>query len=147
MIGRLATIVVALVVALAGCDSDSTPLETSAPTSSPTSSTTAPPVRSVALGNEFLIHVRESVAVAGADVIVTYEEFLADSRCPIGVQCIQAGNATIAVSLAATGAEAATLQLNTTEGPVSGSYSSYTVALVNLFRGPSPAATLRVTSV
>ena len=139
--------VVALVVVLVGCDSDSTPLGTSSPTTSPTSSTTAPPVRGVALGNEFLIHVGESVAITGADVIVTYEEFLADSRCPIGVQCIQAGNATIGVSIAAAGGAAGTLQLNTTEGPVSGSYSNYTVALVNLFRGPSPAATLRVTSV
>ena len=60
------------------------------------------------------------------------------------MQCIVAGDATIAVTLAKAGSAPATLSLNT-DAPTTGQYLSYTVALVDLGSGASPPATLRVT--
>jgi len=137
---------------LTGCRRDSTPVETGSPGPPPSSSTTPPAVptvpagRSVTLGQAFPLDVGESVAVAGEGLRVTYVRLVADSRCPLDVECIWAGNATIAVSIAHEGGPEATLSLETMEGAISATWSNYTVALVELDRGPSPTAVLRVTS-
>ena len=121
------------------------PPATAPPETAPPATDPPPQLRTVPLGQDFRIDVGESVGVAGADLTVTYGAVLTDSRCPIGVQCIWAGNATISVALAKPGSPPATVGLNTTEGPTSAPYSGYTVALVQLSRGSSPGATLRVT--
>ena len=168
MPGRLAAAVMGVALVLVGagaCGGDSTPVETGAttPTSAgpasatpsassttvesttPPPATTAAPPTTVALGQDFAVDVGESVTVAGEGLTVTYVELVADSRCPPDVQCIWAGNATIAVAMAKAGELAANVQLNTMEGPKSAGYSSYTVALLDLAWGPSPTARLRVT--
>ncbi|MEA2827585.1 MAG: hypothetical protein QOG43_2024 [Actinomycetota bacterium] len=157
-----------VVVVTSACGGDSTPVEAGGPTvpltaagtstsvpdtvpgptTAPPPATTPPPapdLRSVPFDQDFPIDVGESVAIAGQGLTVTYVAILGDSRCPIGVQCIWAGNATIAVSLVKAGDPPATVQLNTMEGPTGGGYSSYTVTLVELDRGASPGATLRIT--
>ena len=166
--------VVLVIVGAGACGGDSTPVETgsSTPTSAgPVSATTSvstttvgstappatapppettlapavPPGGTVALGQDFLVNLGESVAVTGEGLTVTYAELVADSRCPPDVQCIWAGNATIAVAMAKEGGASATVQLNTMEGPKSAPYSSYTAALLDLAWGPSPTARLLVT--
>jgi hypothetical protein len=162
-----------LIVGAGACGDDSTPVETGAttPTSAgPVSATTSAPVtvasttppattppppttdvppgpagRTVVLGQAFVVDVGESVIVAGVGLTVTYVELVTDSRCPPDVQCIWAGNATIAVRLSAAGEAPATVPLSTMEGPTSAGYASFTVALVDLAWGPSPTARLRVT--
>jgi hypothetical protein len=162
---RLGHLAAAAVIVLSGACGDSTPVETGtpptstgptssapagpttapqAPTSPPSSTPASEPGRTVALGQEFLLDVGESVTVADARLTVSYAALVADSRCPIGVQCIQAGNATIAVVVTGDGGAPGALSL-TTDGPVSGEYLNYTVELVELLRGTSPAARLKVT--
>ncbi|MEA2686830.1 MAG: hypothetical protein QOE93_2025 [Actinomycetota bacterium] len=121
-----------------------TPPSTPAPAAPPATSP-GPEIRTAARGQDFLIAVGESVAIAGTGLTITYVGVLEDSRCPTGVQCIWAGNATISITLAQPGSPPATVPLNTMEGPTSGGYSGYTVELVDLYRGAAPAATLRVT--
>ncbi len=106
--------------------------------------TTVPGGRSVGKGQSFPIGVGETVSVAGEGLTVTYNQLVQDSRCPSGVQCIVAGDATIAVTLAKAGSAPATLSLNT-DAPTTGQYLSYAVALVDLGSSASPPATLRVT--
>jgi len=103
------------------------------------------PARRVALGEAFTVSVGDSVGVSGKGLTVTYAQFVSDNRCPVGVQCITAGNATIVVTIAKQGSAPASLTLNTTEGPKSGSYLAYTVELVQLSRGSSQTGSLRVT--
>ena len=153
-----------LIVGAGACGGDSTPVETGAspprsagpgsPTTTPPVATSpltttvaspVPPARTVALGQDFPVAVGESVTVVGEGLTVTYVEVVADSRCPPDVQCIWAGNATIAATLAKAGEPSATLPLNTMEGPKSAAYSSYSVELLDLAGGPSPTARLRVT--
>ncbi len=126
----------------------STPTPTPPPTvatTAPPVATTAPPGRTASLGATFSISVGESVGITGEGLTVTYTQLVTDNRCPSGVQCIVAGNATIAVTVAKAGSGPASLSLNTDEGPTSASYLTYTVELVQLNRGPSPAARLLVT--
>jgi len=129
-------------VATAACGPEPTPVETRSPTTlpegvpvpapatsrgvePPTSASTAPPrtatpeVRTIPLGTSFQLAVAGTVAVAGERLTVGYNRLLSDSRCPLDVQCITAGNAAVAITLAK-------------------------VELVDLGRGPSPTARLRV---
>jgi hypothetical protein len=104
----------------------------------------APEIRTVPLGDTFLIAVGESVAIAGERLTVGYSQLLSDSRCPLDVQCITAGNAAVAFTLAKEGSPPSTVTVNTTEGPPSGGYLTYVVELVDLNRGTSPRARLRI---
>lgn len=111
--------------------------------------TTLPPttvaVRTVAFSATFSVKVGETVTVEGEGLSVTFVEVRSDSRCPSGVQCIAAGNAAIAVTVAKAGTAPATLTLNTFDSPTSAQYGRYKVDLVLLGRGQRPSATLRVT--
>ncbi|MEA2703836.1 MAG: hypothetical protein QOJ69_1144 [Actinomycetota bacterium] len=104
---------------------------------------TVPAGRSVGKGQSFSIGVGETVDVTGEGLTVTYDDLVQDSRCQPGVQCLVAGDATIAVTLAKAGSPPATLSLDT-DAPRQGQYLSYAVELVQLGGGGSPTATLRV---
>ncbi len=99
--------------------------------------------RSATRGQTFSIGVGETVDIEGEGLTVTYDDLVQDSRCPPGVQCIQAGDATIAVTTAKAGSPPATLSLRT-DAPRQAQYLSYTVELVELGDGGSPTARLRV---
>ena len=124
------------------------PSATSPPATSPPG--TDPPVtavlgRTVALGESFAMSVGETVTIVSEGLKVTFGNVGPDNRCPPGVQCIVAGNASIGVPVAKAGSAAAVLVLNTTDGPTSAAYGPYTVELVRLNFGSPPIATLRVT--
>ena len=114
---------------------------TAPPSTAPT--TTVPKVRTVALGETFSVKVGESASVAGAGLSVTFTALVSDSRCPPGVQCIQAGNAVITVALARTGSAPVTLTLGT-DGPKSARSGNRSVELVTVSRGQAPIAQLKV---
>jgi hypothetical protein len=101
-------------------------------------------VRTVALGEAFSVKVGESVSVAGAGVSVTFSARVSDSRCPVGMQCIQAGNAVVTVAVTRAGAAPVTLTLNT-DGPRSARSGNRTVELITVGRGQAPVAQLKVT--
>lgn len=130
----------------AGQPSPSTTAVTAASTTAPPSTaptTTVPKVRTVALGEAFSVKVGESVSVTGAGLSVTFTALVSDSRCPRGVQCIQAGNAVITVGLARAGSAPVTLTLNT-DGPTSVRSGNRSVELVSVGRGQPPIAQLKV---
>lgn len=147
---RLASVVVGLLAFTAACggsgssSSEGQPSpSTTVTTAAPTSTTTVPKVRSVALGEAFSVRVGESVDVAGAGVSVTYTALVSDSRCPVGVQCIQAGRAVISVTVTRPGSAPATLTLGT-DMPRSARAGARTVELVTVGR-LTPIAQLKVT--
>ena len=130
----------------ASSTSGGTSVTTAASTTTPTTTaptTTTAKVRTVALGEAFSVKVGESVSVAGAGVSVTFTALVSDSRCPRGVQCIQAGNAVISVAVARPGASPVTLTLNT-DGPKSARSGNRSVELIGISRGEPPIAQLRV---
>ena len=86
----------------------------------------------------------ESATVRGEGLTVTYDGVVADNRCPPGVQCIVAGNATVSVTVAKTGIPPARLTLNTDDGARSARYGSYEIELLQLGFTARPAARLLV---
>ena len=121
------------------------PASPAPPAPAPPASPAGPAGRNERLGQPFLIRVGETVGIAGEDLVVTYSQLLSDNRCPLGVQCITAGNARITVVAGTDSSASVILTLNTDDRPRSATYLDYTVELVSLARGSRPTATLRVT--
>jgi hypothetical protein len=84
-----------------------------------------------ALGQTFTLKVGQQARIAGADVTVLFKAVPSDSRCPVDVQCVWAGNAR--VQLAAGGQE---LGLNTGEDPRSARLNGHTIELTKLEPDP-----------
>jgi hypothetical protein len=91
------------------------------------------------------MHIGETVSVDGEGLTLTYERLVEDSRCPLDVQCIWAGNGRILVTVTKQGSAPAGLDLNTTLEPKAGRYLEYSVSLVELGREEPPVATVQVT--
>jgi len=92
-------------------------------------------------------------SIAGERLAVGFAGVESDSRCPVGVQCIRAGEARVRLDLRLPGS-AAQMVVLATEGaqPRSASYGTYDVQLVTLdperrtdVPHPPYVATLRVT--
>ncbi len=77
-----------LALVLAGCSSG--------PAATPTPS-------SVALGQKFELAVGQSQAITGEDLTLKFVAITADSRCPLGAECIQAGQAVAQVQITSKG--------------------------------------------
>ena len=100
--------------------------------------------RSVPPGQVFQLRLGEMVRISGADLVVTYLQFLSDTRCSPGVRCVVAGNARISVTVASDTHPPATFVLNTDQTPRSARYQDRTVEFVGLTRGNQPTASFRV---
>jgi len=107
------------------------------------SSTTSSSIRPTTAASRPSVTTSPSTTVV-AGRSVTYSALVSDNRCPPGVQCIVAGNAAIAVSVAKAAMPTAGLTLNTDEAPRSARYGSYSVELVQLGFGRAPTSRLRV---
>ena len=115
--------------------------------------TAPPPSVRAALDQDFRL-ARGETAAAGPDgLTVRFAAVVEDSRCPMGVQCIRAGEAKVELALSAPGAGTEGLILATEGGqPRYGSFAGYDVRLVALdpprrtdVAHPAYVATLRVT--
>ena len=71
------------------------------------------------------------------DMNVTFKRMVDDSRCPKGVQCVWAGNATAEIEFMGTYTRPVTLQISTTDNASKGHYSTqefngYAISLVEV---------------
>jgi hypothetical protein len=91
-------------------------------------------------GREFKVKVGQVVTLDGGSLRVRFERVASDSRCPVDVDCVWAGNAEVVVEVGGRrGRGKQTLTLNTDAGgqvPSEAKYGRYTVKLVNL--SPQP---------
>jgi len=116
---------------------------------------TAP--RTVTEAEDFELAPGQSVLLRPGDLKVTFEKVSGDSRCPVDVVCVWAGDGVVSVSLSQPSQEKATHDLHTSVGPATPGqivYGGRTVKLVKLAPQPhsttpiapgSYRATLRVT--
>jgi hypothetical protein len=107
------------------------------------------------LDRDFELRGGAEARVEGTDLVIRFEGVPNDSRCPVDVRCITAGDATVALRLEGGGAEARTAQLHTLDEPKEATHGGYVVTLVSLApppvsNRPTPlgdyVATLRVRS-
>jgi hypothetical protein len=91
------------------------------------------------LDRDFEVGGGTSAKVAGTDLVIRFEAVPNDSRCPVDVQCITAGDATVALRVEGGGKEARTIELHTLDEPKQARHGGYAVALVLL--RPRPVST------
>jgi hypothetical protein len=100
------------------------------------------------VGREFKVKVGRVVTLDGGGLRVRFARVASDSRCPVDVNCVWAGNAEVLFEV---GAKAwrgkTTLKLNTNAGGQGASeakFGRYTVKLVNL--NPQPRSNRKIAS-
>jgi hypothetical protein len=105
------------------------PAEAEQGTSEPTPLASEAPLP---LGEPFTLQEGETAAIAGS-LGVTFESVVGDSRCPVDVDCVWAGNAEIVLEVAKDGEEPASIHLNTLrDRGTEARYLEYTIELVDL---------------
>jgi hypothetical protein len=125
-----------------------------------TTGTSAPPSATVVVvDSDFDLAVGHSARLDGTALTITFKGVTADSRCPLGVMCIQAGNATVSLTVtdgAGTKTPVLLYANPTPQTPTSVKVGGYEIALVALApisrRGvtippASYVATLHVTKI
>ena len=92
------------------------------------------------VGREFELKVGRVVTLDGGGLRVRLARVASDSRCPVDVNCVWAGNAEVVFEVGARGRRGGTtLRLNTSAGPErpgEGRYGRYTLKLVGLAPRP-----------
>ena len=82
----------------------------------------------------------ESRRVAGEQLSVRFTRVVTDSRCPIDVVCVWAGDGVAEVELATAGGRTGKLELHTSLEPKSGLWSGVKVTLLELAPAPRASA-------
>lgn len=111
------------------------------------------PVVRARLGEDFQLAAKQIAVIRGEPLTVRFAAVVEDSRCPVGVQCIRAGEARVEIGIQQAGMEPALDTLATAPpGPQHAAYGAYDVTLVGLapeprtnVQAPAYVATLRVT--
>lgn len=93
----------------------------------------------VSPGTEFQLAPGETAAVRETPLTITFRSVAEDSRCPIDVVCIRAGNARVRLEVRENGT-AHEVALNTGEDPRSAAFGNLTVRLTSLLPAPRAAA-------
>ncbi len=99
--------------------------------------------REVSLDQEFPLRAAESVRIAGTDLRVTFDRVTEDSRCPVNVNCVWAGNAVVRLD-ARMGQATRPLELHTTTADKrQAAVDGYRIELIRLT--PTRAADTTIT--
>jgi hypothetical protein len=102
----------------------------------------APVQQATATERDVVIDAGSSQQVPGTDVVIRFERVLADSRCPRDVQCIAAGDATVAITAAAGSAAPTRYELHTNEGTREATHERVRITVVDL--APVPESTRQI---
>jgi len=97
----------------------------------------------IADGSSFAMQPGETVKLSDRSTL-RYVAVKSDSRCPPGVQCIQAGNAVLAFESKASGGSAQSFELNSSDQPDSRNLGSMQVTLESVSFDAAPRAQLKV---
>jgi hypothetical protein len=93
---------------------------------------TADPGKEVALDEEFTIKIGQQIEVKDANLRITFTAVEEDSRCPVEILCVWAGNAKLQLEVKRSKKKFITVEMNTTLEPKERDYKGYRVKLVSL---------------
>jgi hypothetical protein len=96
----------------------------------------------VASGSDFELEPGKTVQLAGTGVRLTFLEVVNDSRCPVDVVCVTAGDAEVRLSVVGEG-EDRTVSLHITEEPRSATIGAVRLELTGLVPSPRSTVTIR----
>ena len=77
------------------------------------------------------IKINKQKKFSQSKITIKFVSVMEDSRCPMGVNCIQAGNAKIKVEIS-NGTTKETFEINTTMGAKGASFGGYAINLIEL---------------
>ena len=86
----------------------------------------------VALGEPFDLKVGQAATVGGEGLAIGFERVVSDSRCPRGVQCIRAGEATIRIWIEKAPDARTTFEMSNPSRSGDPSYGAYSIKLVRV---------------
>ena len=95
--------------------------------------------QTASVGSEFQLGAGRVVTLDGARLSVRFVRVASDSRCPVDVSCVWAGNAEVLLEVGGSRRGKRTLSLNTNaspERPGEGRYGRYTLKLTGLTPQP-----------
>ena len=101
------------------------------------------PEEDMPLNHEFDLKIGRTAVVKAAGLSVTFQEVTEDSRCPQGVDCIWAGNATVRIKLSGSHTASTSVDLKTELEPKSKQVDGYRITLVKLRPYPKNEHTIR----
>ncbi|CAN5811202.1 hypothetical protein BH20ACI4_BH20ACI4_26020 [soil metagenome] len=87
------------------------------------------------------IQINKQKKFSRSNLTVKFVSLIEDSRCPIGTNCIWAGNAKIKIEVGK-GRNKKTFEVNTNLGPKGADYDGYQIELVSLT--PEPRENIRI---
>ena len=90
-------------------------------------------------GESVTLHIGQQKTAAHSRITVKFISVVEDSRCPVGVNCIWAGNARIKITVAKGKKVAKTFELNSSIAPQSISFEGYELKLLDLTAHPTQA--------
>jgi len=123
---KLLSIAMALMFSISGCDLLSL-------FNDPDGPGVTSQLPSVLLGEEFDLGFGQAVQIPSASIAyVKFTDVLEDSRCPLDVTCVWAGNAKVQVEVRELGKAANKIELNTTNDPREVFFGTFRVDLVNV---------------
>jgi hypothetical protein len=96
----------------------------------------------VDLDKEFVIRNGQEVTIKGEKLRIKFSSVASDSRCPNGVSCVWAGNATVKIEVSKKNKSFEGATLNTTVEPKELEYKGFKIKLVSLNPHPTAGATI-----
>jgi hypothetical protein len=98
----------------------------------------------VRTGEPFELRAGESASIEGADLTVTFLGVTGDSRCPLNVACVWAGDASVKIRLRKAGLADAEAELhsNGDQGPQEVTHDGYRIAFRKLEPYPRDGVTI-----
>jgi len=78
------------------------------------------------------VHPGQQSSEARSRLKIKFVSVLEDSRCPVNVKCVTAGNAKIQVRVSDRSAHSQTFVFNSTLGPKGDQFQGYDISLVSL---------------
>ena len=88
------------------------------------------------------VRVGKQMKASRSKITVKFVSLIEDSRCPDDANCIQAGNATIKITVSKAGSDPITFEANTNLGAKGNVYEGYAIYLTSLT--PIPKANIRI---
>jgi hypothetical protein len=89
-------------------------------------------VKEVSLDQEFTIKAGQQVEITGANLRITFTSVAEDSRCPVDVECVWAGNAKLNMEVKRSKKKYINAALNTTLEPREIDYKGYKIKLLRV---------------
>ena len=90
------------------------------------------------LGKEFDLQYGKKAVIGDENLYITFKDVLADSRCPIGYECLWAGNGAVLLKVERSNSDIFIDTVNTILEPQNLYYHNYNIMLKNL--KPYPVA-------